>query len=155
MILSVTCCIIRNLIISPFCISEFFVGQDYKGHNTFSCYIEDQEYFLFADSNDDVCLMVSTRFELNGKSDERISYWSYSDVVHPDIKSLQHLSWNCPLQIWSWGTSRFKKPIAGNIKYNFKKASLKRSILIIFLKTSRDWIDPVVLGNAFQSLGAQ
>lgn len=50
---------------SPFCISEFFVGQDDKGHNTFSCYIEGQEYFLFADSNDDVCLMVSKRFELN------------------------------------------------------------------------------------------
>ena len=59
---------------SLFCISEFFVGQDDKGHNTFSCYIEGQEYFLFADSNDDVCLMVSKRFELNGKSNERISY---------------------------------------------------------------------------------
>lgn len=49
----------------------------------------------------------------------------------------------------------FKKTIAENIKYNFKKASLKRSILIFFLKTLRDWIDPVALGDAFQSLGAQ
>lgn len=49
----------------------------------------------------------------------------------------------------------FKKTIAENIEYNFKKASLKRSILIFFLKTLRDWIDPVVLGDAFQSLGAQ
>ena len=53
------------------------------------------------------------------------------------------------------GDVYLKKTIAENIKYNFKKASLKRSILIFFLKTSRDWIDPVVLGNAFQSLGAQ
>lgn len=53
------------------------------------------------------------------------------------------------------GDVYLKKTIAENIKYNFKKASLKRSILIFFLKTLRDWIDPVVLGNAFQSLGAQ
>ena len=53
------------------------------------------------------------------------------------------------------GDVYFKKTIAENIKYNFKKASLKRSILIFFLKTLRDWIDPVVLGDAFQSLGAQ
>ena len=53
------------------------------------------------------------------------------------------------------GDVYLKKTIAENIKYNFKKASLKRSILIFFLKTLRDWIDPVVLGDAFQSLGAQ
>lgn len=53
------------------------------------------------------------------------------------------------------GDVYLKKTIAENIKYNFKKASLKRSILFFFLKTLRDWIDPVVLGNAFQSLGAQ
>ena len=53
------------------------------------------------------------------------------------------------------GDVYLKKTIAENIKYNFKKASLKRSILIFFLKTWRDWIDPVVLGDAFQSLGAQ
>lgn len=53
------------------------------------------------------------------------------------------------------GDVYLKKTIAENIKYNFKKASLKRSILIFFLKTLRNWIDPVVLGDAFQSLGAQ
>lgn len=53
------------------------------------------------------------------------------------------------------GDVYLKKTNAENIKYNFKKASLKRSILIFFLKTLRDWIDPVVLGDAFQSLGAQ
>lgn len=53
------------------------------------------------------------------------------------------------------GDVYLKKTIAENIKYNFKKASLKRGILIFFLKTLRDWIDPVVLGDAFQSLGAQ
>lgn len=53
------------------------------------------------------------------------------------------------------GDVYLKKTIAENIKYNFKKASVKRSILIFFLKTLRDWIDPVVLGDAFQSLGAQ
>ena len=53
------------------------------------------------------------------------------------------------------GDVYLKKTIAENIKYNFKKASLKRSILIFFLKTLRDWIDPVVLCDAFQSLGAQ
>lgn len=53
------------------------------------------------------------------------------------------------------GDVYLKRTIAENIKYNFKKASLKRSILIFFLKTLRDWIDPVVLGDAFQSLGAQ
>ena len=53
------------------------------------------------------------------------------------------------------GDVYLKKTIAENIKYNFKKASLKRSILIFFLKTLRDWIDPVVLDDAFQSLGAQ
>ena len=53
------------------------------------------------------------------------------------------------------GDVYLKKTIAENIKYNFKKASLKRSILIFFLKTLRDWIDPVVLGDAFQSLGEQ
>ena len=53
------------------------------------------------------------------------------------------------------GDVYLNKTIAENIKYNFKKASLKRSILIFFLKTLRDWIDPVVLGDAFQSLGAQ
>lgn len=53
------------------------------------------------------------------------------------------------------GDVYLKKTIAENIKYNFKKASLKRRILIFFLKTLRDWIDPVVLGDAFQSLGAQ
>lgn len=53
------------------------------------------------------------------------------------------------------GDVYLKKTIAENIKYNFKKASLKRSILIFFLKTLRDLIDPVVLGDAFQSLGAQ
>lgn len=53
------------------------------------------------------------------------------------------------------GNVYLKKTIAENIKYNFKKASLKRSILIFFLKTLRDWIDPVVLDDAFQSLGAQ
>lgn len=53
------------------------------------------------------------------------------------------------------GDVYLKKTIAENTKYNFKKASLKRSILIFFLKTLRDWIDPVVLGDAFQSLGAQ
>lgn len=53
------------------------------------------------------------------------------------------------------GDVYLKKTIAENIKYNFKKASLKRSILIFFLKTLRDWIDPVALGDAFQSLGAQ
>lgn len=53
------------------------------------------------------------------------------------------------------GDVYLKKTIAENIKYNFKKASLKRSILIFFLKTLRDWIDPVVFGDAFQSLGAQ
>ena len=41
------------------------------------------------------------------------------------------------------GDVYLKKTIAENIKYNFKKASLKRSILIFFLKTLRDWIDPV------------
>ena len=39
----------------------------------------------------------------------------------------------------------FKKPIAENVKYNFKKASLKRSIVIFFLKTLMDWIDPAVI----------
>ena len=53
------------------------------------------------------------------------------------------------------GDVYLKKTITENIKYNFKKASLKRSILIFFLKTLRDWIDPVVLDDAFQSLGAQ
>lgn len=36
------------------------------------------------------------------------------------------------------GDVYLKKTIAENIKYNFKKASLKRSILIFFLKTLRD-----------------
>ena len=39
----------------------------------------------------------------------------------------------------------FIKPIAENVKYNLEKASLKRSILIFFLKTLRDWIDPAVI----------
>ena len=126
--------------------------------------------------------MVSKRFELNGKSNERISYWSYSDVVHPDIKSLQHLSWNCSTKFnltrlrpssrpwrskiitimlmiitiiiitinnnrghvlckFGRGGRIFKKTIDENIKYNFKKASLKRSILIFFLENIKglDW----------------
>ena len=40
-------------------ISEFYIGQhDMPGYNTFSCYIEGQQYFLCAENNE-VFLMVS------------------------------------------------------------------------------------------------